>query len=242
MRKLFSLFISAAIMTAMCGSVAADQNTLKNGLATLKEINAEVNGSGIATQMFAYEFNTLEYFRVQDICQAVDFYVTCDTTTKTIRINTIKSYTDTGVLPDQDKKAVYVNPEKAQIYCDDLLYMSYSSFTIDGVLYVPINEIVNATSNAADLLDKPDSAQPPRIIWLGTDNPSTAVFPSLSAVDTRRYLTMYYDKATEILRLSVVTKLRTINALEPQPAEPGGKQWIPIYPIQSQVTPLSPMN
>ena len=126
MRKLFLLLISAAIVTAICGNAAADQNTPESVLARLKEINFEVNGSGTTTQIFAYELNTLQYFRAQDICQAVDFNVSCDAAAKTIRINTFKRYENACVLPNPDKKSVYVNPEKAQIYCDGLLYNSYS--------------------------------------------------------------------------------------------------------------------
>jgi len=241
MRKLLSLFILAAIITALCGSAAADQSTPENAPATLKEVNVVVNGSGNTTQMFAYELNTLLYFRVQDICQAVDFDVTSNTLTKIARINTFKGYGSGGVLPEQNKKSIEVNPEKAQIYCDDLMYTSYHSFTVDGVLYVSINDIVNATSNAADLMDKPDSAQPPRIIWLGSDNPAPADFTVPSAVVTCRYLTFNYDYATNVLSLSVVVKQGiSINVGPPLPADSGGKQWLPIYPLQSQPTLLSP--
>lgn len=229
-------------MTAMCGSAAADQNTSESMLATLKEINVEVNGSGTTTQMFAYELNSLQYFRAQDICQAVDFYVSCDAVAKTIRINTFKSYADACTIPNPEKKSVYVNPEKAQIYFDGLLYNSYSSFTVDGVLYIPINDIVNASSNAADLVYKPESMQPPRIIWLDSDNPSSAVFISPSAADTRRYLMFDFDKAANVLKLTVAYKLRTSVNVEPQPPGSDGKQFLPVYPLQSEPKPLSPGN
>jgi len=240
MRKLFALFISAVIITIMYSSAGAEQSQENNMPATMKEVNVEVNGDGVIIKLFAYELNTLQYSRVQDICKAADLYVYSASTQKTIWINTGRRYENANNLPNPEKKNVYVKPEKIQIYCNGLLYTSYSSFTIDGDLYVSINDIVNATNNAANLLNMPYSSQPPRIILLESNNPTVAGMPPISSGDACRYLTMYYDKAADILRLSVITKIRTNVAVEIYPWEPGGKQFIPVYPIQSQATPLSP--
>ena len=218
-----------------------EQNTPKTMIALLKEVNVELNGNGIITQLFAYELNSLQYFRIQDICQSADFYVTCAGTPKTIWISTDRSYeNDNGIgLPNPDKKTAYVKLDEIQIYCNGLLYKASSSFTINGDVYVTINDIVSATNNSANLLDMPNSSQPPGILLLESDSRIVSEIPSISSGDTCRYLTMYYDKAADILRLSVVTKLLAKSAIVPDPSESGGKQWIPIYPIQSQATLLS---
>jgi len=226
MRKMLTIIALATIITIQYGNANAGQNNT----ARFNEVKVVVNKSRNLMMMSAYEWNNEQYVRLNEICQAVDFYTLFEDSQNAVWINTARGYDSLSNFLCPSQNIIAIKPVNIKLYCNYILYGNVPSITVNGDCYIRISDIVDATCEASKYFDTTKSL--PQIILLESKE-SSAIIP---ASFKNRYLTKYYDETTGTIQLSVVYKEIIMHSISDNS---GGNEFIPIYPGKSQTIPLS---
>ncbi len=145
--KKISFLLSLLVSVLLIGTISAYASTNTAVIANLNKVKLLINGN--QTELYAYNINGSNYFKIRDLCKALNFKVEYDNTLKAVWIETYNPNQNTDENNNPTKQAVSTTLVKSALFCnayDDLV----NSCNIDGNNYFMLREFADLTASAKE--------------------------------------------------------------------------------------------